>query len=173
MAAPVLAQQLVGVPVVDEVVVGDTPLVLNGAGVRTRLLAQIYVGALYLPERLDAAEAVLHAPGPKCIRLHFLRDAPAEQIISELLDRFQGNADAASYAELVQRIEELNGAFPDIRAGDVVRIELGARSGTEVWINDWLLAEIPGSDFQAAALKLWVGDHPADEGLKQAMLGRP
>lgn len=172
LATPAQALRMAGVYVPERVVVEDTPLILNGAGVRWYMLAKVYVGALYLPERMDTTDAILQTPAPKSIFLHLLRDVTAEQVVADSLDRFRANASDAAYARLRERIDRFNGALPDLQAGDVVRIDLVHPERTHVWVDDQLLATIPGRDFQAAVLKLWLGDHPADERLKQAMLGK-
>jgi len=152
--------------------VEDNPLVLNGAGVRRHLMAKVYIGALYLPERMEAPDEILQSPAPKSVFLYLLRDVTAEQVITDTLEHFRANASGAAYAQLRERIDQFNGALPNLRAGDVVRIDLVHAARTHIWLGDELLTTIPGRDFQAAVLQLWLGDHPADERLKQAMLGK-
>lgn len=170
-AATVHSQEVEGVQVPHELLVQDTPLVLNGVGVRSKLFVKAYVGALYLPAPARAPHAVIAAPGPKCIRLVLLRDVDAASMIDELLTRFRANASVVAYGALRDRIDQLNGVFPDMRAGDVVRLELNDAAVTRFWLNDALLAEFAGYDFQTAVLNLWLGDRPADTRLKQALLG--
>ena len=66
-AMPVRAADIEGVRVEDRIALpGGTALVLNGAGVRTKLaFAKLYVGALYLPAKQAAAEAILKDGGAK------------------------------------------------------------------------------------------------------------
>ena len=170
-AAAAAAQELEGVQVPPQVTVQDTTLVLNGAGVRWKLFVKAYVGALYLAEPTRTPQQVIAAPGPKCIRLVLLRDVEASSMVDELLTRFRGNSTAEAYEQLRERIDELNGALPDLRTGDIVRLDLADSDRTDFWINDALVASFGGADFQTAVLKLWLGDRPADERLKQALLG--
>lgn len=174
LAAPRSADavRVAGVHVPERVVVEDTPLVLNGAGVRRHLMAKVYVCALYLPARMAAPDAILRTPAPKSIFLFLLRDVTAEQVVADSLEHFRANATEAAYEELRERIDRFNGVLPDLRAGDIVRIDLFRCDRTQIWLGDQLLTTIPGPDFQAAVLNLWLGDHPADERLKQAMLGK-
>jgi long-chain acyl-CoA synthetase len=41
----------------------------------------------------------------------------------------------------------------------------------QVWINDRLRGKVAGDDFARALLRIWLGEHPADSGLKEALLG--
>jgi hypothetical protein len=168
---PAWGQEIEGVNVADGVVLNETPLVLNGAGVRQHYLSDVYIAALYLVQPADTPEAVMAVPVPKRVRLHLLRDVAAEDMVDAYLVRFRANASEADYGQLRDRIESFKDAFPNLRSGDVADVDL-VPEGTEIWINGWLLAEIPGKDFQTAVLKLWLGDHPADQTLRQAMLGR-
>lgn len=170
-SGPVLAQEIEGVRIPPQVTVYDTPLVLNGAGVRSKFFVKAYVGALYLPAPARAPHAVMTAPGAKCIRLVLLRDVDAASMVDELLNRFRANASDAAYGALRDRINQLDGVFPDMRAGDVVRLEMSESGVTRFWLNEALLAEFSGHDFQTAVLSLWLGDRPADASLKQALLG--
>ena len=49
------AAEVEGVKLADKVQVGGAELVLNGAGVRTRVFFKVYVGALYLRAKSTAA----------------------------------------------------------------------------------------------------------------------
>lgn len=56
---------LAGVTLDDTFTLSDQALVLNGAGVRSKFLVDVYVGALYLPRRSRTAHEVLTTqPGP-------------------------------------------------------------------------------------------------------------
>lgn len=169
--APVTAQEIEGVNVPEEVMLGDTPLVLNGAGVRAKLFVKAYVGALYLPAPTRTPEEVIGSSGPKSVRLVLLRDVEATSMLDELLARFRANSSEEAYGQLRGRIDQFNGALPNLRTGDVVRLDLSDSGRTDFWVNDALIASFIGDDFQAAVLRLWLGDHPADEKLKQALLG--
>jgi len=165
------AQEIEGVHVPERVTVQDTALVLNGAGVRWKRFVKAYVGALYLPEPSRVPDQVIAAPGPKCIRLVLLRDVEAGTMVEELLARFRANSSDEAYGQLSERIDQLNGALPNFRTGDIVRLDLAGAERTDFWVNDALVASFIGEDFQAAVLRLWLGDRPADEKLKQALLG--
>lgn len=169
--AAVPAQDIEGVHVPEHVTVQDTALVLNGAGVRWKLFVKAYVGALYLPQPARVPDQIIAAPGPKCIRLVLLRDIEAAAMVEELLARFRANSSDEAYGQLSERINQLNGALPNFRTGDIVRLDLAGAERTDFWVNDALVASFIGEDFQAAVLKLWLGDRPADETLKQALLG--
>jgi hypothetical protein len=95
-AMPVRAAEIEGVRVPDQVRLDDgaAALVLNGAGVRTRLIFKVYVGALYLQQKRVSADAVLADAGARRVALHMLRDLTAEQLFSALLRIWLGGRPA-------------------------------------------------------------------------------
>src|SRR5512140_2786267 len=66
------AMKIAGITMPDSFTAGDTPLVLNGAGVRTKLAISIYAGGLYLKMKSTAAAAIIDADEPMSIRLHIV-----------------------------------------------------------------------------------------------------
>jgi len=151
-----------------------TPLQLNGAGVRRKLFFKIYVGALYLPAPARAAAAVLAMPGPKRVAMHFLyKEVSRKKLANGWRDGFENNLDAAVFRSLRDRLTRFNGLFRAVRRGDVIALDFLPDGSTEVWINNELQGRVRGRDFQRALLLVWLGDDPADEDLKQAMLNTP
>src|ERR1039457_7580380 len=67
------ALEVAGVNLADSVHLGNRDLLLNGAGVRTKLFFKIYVAALYLGEKTHVAEAPLNQSAEKRIVLHRFR----------------------------------------------------------------------------------------------------
>ena len=53
------ALELAGVKLPDTVQAGNTSLQLNGAGIRTKLIFKVYVGALYLPQKQTSVDAII------------------------------------------------------------------------------------------------------------------
>ena len=58
---PMLAQasMIADVDVAEQMTVVEQPLILNGAGVRSKFFMDLYVGSLYLPTKAHTLEDVL------------------------------------------------------------------------------------------------------------------
>lgn len=173
LIAPVAqAEDVAGVRVPETIELQGETLALNGAGVRTRFFVKVYVGALYLkqPAR-NAVSAIGQAP-PKSVRLHFLyKEVSTEKLAEAWNDGFRGNTPPETLAALEPRIARFNALFPTARKGDTIRLDLLSDGATRVLVNDQTLGTIPGADFQEALLRIWLGEKPADAGLKRSMLG--
>ncbi len=149
-------------------------LVLNGAGVRTRVVFKIYVGALYLQQKRGAPEAIFSDAGPKRVALHMLREITADQLFGALNDGLKANHTPEQLAKLESQTREFEGIFkktPNARSGDVILLDYLPATGTRVTINDEVKGNIAGAEFYAALLRIWLGEKPAEAGLKKALLG--
>lgn len=172
------ALDLAGVTVDDTVKTHayGTDLKLNGAGIRQRFFMDIYVGALYLPEPARDTAAVLEQRGAKRMSLHFVhKEVDAEKLVAAWTEGFEKNLPPEQFRALRPRIANFNGLFPTLRKGDRVDIDILPRADkgatTQVWLNGALRGKVGGGDFARALLLIWLGEHPVDADLKQALLG--
>ena len=166
------AWEIAGVTVPESATIKNKVLVLNGAGIREKFFFKIYVGALYLRVKRTTAGEVLADPGAKRIVMSFLYNKVSlKKIVAGWNKGFEGNCTPAELKVLQDRINDFNSLFTPVRKGDVIRLDYIPKEGTQVWINDTLRGVVPGEDFQQALLKIWLGPDPADEDLKNAMLG--
>lgn len=175
-ATPATAAEIEGVKVPDRVRVSEAgpELTLNGAGVRTRVVFKVYVGALYLAQKRNSAVAVLTDGGAKRVALHLLREITAEQLFSALGDGLRNNHAPDQLAKLEPQIRQLEGIFAQVKAvksGDVVVLDIAPGAGTRLTVNGEARGTVAGDEFSTALLRVWLGDKPAEESLKKAMLG--
>ena len=171
-----LAAEVQGVRLEERVKLGASELVLNGAGVRTRLIFKVYVGALYLPERKSGAAEVLAMKGPKRVSMTLLRELSAQQLIDALEDGIRANHSQTEIAALKERIDAFAAVMREIGSAKektVIALDFLPESGTRIAVDGAARGEpIPGEDFYAALLKIWLGGKPVDADLKKAMLGQ-
>ena len=71
-----------------------------------------------------------------------------------------------------RRIDALHRAYRDVRPDDRYSLTYLPDVGTELRLNNELLASIPGNDFAEAYFGIWLGNQPLDEGLRDELLGR-
>lgn len=168
------AREVAGVHLDERIEVGPgaTPLVLNGAGIRSKFFFKIYVGALYLPEPASEPDAILAMPGAKRVLMHFLyKEVDAEKLEATWREGFAANTSAEEHNALTERLDRFAAMFRTVKRGDRIRLDYLPETGTGVWLNDELQGTVRGEDFHRALLRIWLGDAPADNSLKAAMLG--
>lgn len=174
---PASAQAVVveGARYESTVLLGGERLVLNGVGVRRRFVFDIYAGGLYVPQRASRTEELVTQPGPKRVALRFLRDVDGELFVTSLHNGLKANHSETELARWKPQVDTLTRTIQTIalaRRGDSVNFEYTPEDGTRVTVNGVTRGPlIPGADFYAAVLRVWLGETPADAGLKKGMLG--
>ncbi len=172
MAQPI---EVEGVKLDATAQVGPAALQLNGAGVRTRAIFKVYVAGLYVPQKSTDAAALLAQKGPRRISITMLRSVDAESFAGALNDGLKGNHSEAQITGWKSQIETLNAnlkAAGEAKKGDLIHFEYLPETGTRVTVNGQPRGTaIPGEDFYTAVMRIWIGDKPADGGLKKGLLG--
>ena len=170
------AVEVAGVKFDDRTRVGNAELVANGAGLRKKVFFKVYAMALYLPQKSTDAEAVLAASGGKRIAITLLRDLTAQQFVEALQEGMANNHTDAEMAGLKDRLKQLTDvmlAIGEAREGTTIVIDWLPDSGTRLTVNGQVKGkDIAGEDFYRALLKIWLGSKPAQDDLKQALLGK-
>ena len=168
------AGQLGDVALPDKVTLdgSDVELQLNGVGYRTRFVFKVYIGALYTESRITSRDEAQALKGPKRILMHMVHDeVDSKKITDAWNEGFEDNNSDDQLEKLQPRIDTFNSFFPDLKKGDVLLYDFIPATGTRVTINGQEKGIIEGADFYAALLDIWLGDEPADDDLKEAMLG--
>lgn len=167
------AAEVAGVRIEDRVRIGSQDLMLNGAGLRSRMFFKVYVAALYLPRKATAAATILDSPEPRRVGLHLLRDLDADALVGALKEGLRQNHTDSELAGLrseLDQFETLMRRIGNAKAGDLITLDFSA-DGTAVGFNGQGRGAVSGDAFGRALLKVWLGDKPVDAGLKQALLG--
>lgn len=176
LALPASAAEVGGVKLADKATVAGSELALNGAGIRSRLVFKVYAMGLYLSQKAGTPQAALEAPGAKRVSIVLMRDLSAQQFVDALNEGLQKNASAAEQEALKGRMAELSQAMlavGEAKTGTPVQLDWLPDSGTRLSVAGQQRGkDIPGEDFYRALLKIWIGDKPAQDDLKQALLGK-
>jgi long-chain acyl-CoA synthetase len=171
--SPGQARELAGVKLPDSAAVQGQNLVLNGAGIRTRVIIKVYVAGLYTAQKTSDANAVISAESPRRVHMVMLRDLGADALNDALQEGLKKNHSAAALAELDAEAKQLGSLMMSIgkaKEGDAIILDF-SKAGVAVQVAGADKGTIPNPKFAAALLRVWLGDQPADAGLKKAMLG--
>lgn len=171
-AVPALAAEVGGVKLDDKVSIGGQELVLNGAGIRTRVMFKVYVGSLYVPAKATDLAGVL-GKGPRRVQMNILRNLSADQLVDALVDGLKDNNSEQELAAVKAQTGELvtiMKAFGEVKEGNVVTLDF-IDDATKIGFNGAARGSIAGGPFNRALMKVWLGDKPVQADLKKAMLG--
>ena len=171
------ATELAGVRLSPTVQVGGSTLVLNGAGIRWRLVVRVYTAGLYLAAKASTPEAVLAAAGPKRLHVVMLRDIDGNDLGKLFTRGMQDNSSRADFAKSIPgtlRMAELFAVKKRLTQGESFSVDWLPGQGTSILINGKLQGEpIKEPEFFQALMRIWLGTSPADANLKDALLGLP
>jgi hypothetical protein len=170
------AQALVvkGVKVDETVQVGVNTLVLNGAGVRTKMMFKVYVAALYLGQKQTDANAVIGDHGSKRMSMHFLREVSSEKLLHGIDEGFSDNNNSSEMAVIEPQMKAFRLMMisaKEVKEGDVILLDYTPTS-TAVSLNGKSLGKVEGEAFNQALFRVWLGTHAIDVSLKKALLGQ-
>ena len=168
------ARQIDDVSLPDSVTIDgtDVKLQLNGMGYRTKFIFDIYIGGLYTESKVDSRDAAQALTGPKRVVMHMVYDeVEREKITNGWKVGFEENNSDEKLKKLQARLNTFNSYFPDLKKNDVLLFDYIPATGTRVTLNGEVKGVIEGADFYTALLDVWLGEEPADDDLKDAMLG--
>jgi hypothetical protein len=180
LALPAWAQSAVtveGSSFAGAITLADTPLQLNGVGLRAVAWLKGYAAALYLPRKATTTPQVLAQTGPKRLRLKMLVEVSAEEFVKAFhkgVSRNSAPAEAARLAERMLRFDTQVRSLGKLRKGDVVDLDFLPGRGLLMSRNGAARFDpIAGEDLYAALLRCFLGERPADPELKVGLLGGP
>lgn len=174
MASSTQAATVAGVDLPDSLESAGNELQLNGAGLREKWMLDLYVGGLYLQNVTQDAQAIVKADEPMAIKLHMVSGLVTSDKMKAATNEGFENATNGNLAPIQSSIDEFISAFDEeIMENDVFDIVYVPGTGLEVYKNEELLKTINGGiSFKEAVFGIWLSDKPAQEDLKEKMLGK-
>jgi len=163
-----------GVKIDDKATVGGQELVLNGAGMRTRLFIKVYVGALYLPQKTNNIQGVIGRNQPRRMALALQRDVSAEQLLEAMRAGLADNNSQADLDAIKPQVDEFAKIFKSLgeaKAGQLITIDYTPADGTRIALDGAVKGTLAGEAFNKALMTIWLGEKPVQEPLKKALLG--
>ncbi|MEP1215028.1 MAG: chalcone isomerase family protein [Marinobacter sp.] len=173
LSAPATAMTVEGVDLPDTYSAMDTELKLNGAGTRSKWFMDLYVGGLYVPETIDDGQAIINADEPQAITLHIISGMiTSDKMKSATMEGFENSTDG-DLAAIQDDVDTFLDVFSEeIKDGDVFDLVYLPGEGVRVLKNGEERATIGDLEFKKALFGIWLSDEPAQEDLKEKMLGQ-
>lgn len=169
------ALTLHGVDIPPQVEVGGKTLTLNGAGTRYVFLFKVYTAALYLPQKSAQPQAIYTMAGPKELKLTMLRDVSGKELGDKLNEGIKNNLSPQEFSAFIPSLVQLGGLFAQknqIKTGETVTIQDIPGKGSTIAIDGVASGgTFTEPQFFNSMLKIWLGKDPAEDRLKQALLG--
>ena len=164
--------EISGITIPNSETFGKHKLQLNGAGVREKLWIDLYVGGLYLAEKSSDASVIVNSENAMAVKLHIVSSLiSSKKMISAVEEGFENSTDDNT-APIQKEIDQFIGFFKEeITKDDVFDITYQPERGVVAYKNGEEKGTIKGMKFKKALFGIWLSNRPADDDLKEAMLG--
>lgn len=167
------AAKVGGVSLPQTLSAGDQTLTLNGAGIRKKFFIKLYVSALYLQDKSNHAAAITESDAPMAIRLSIVSSLINSKKMEKATREGFENSTHGNTQPLKAEIEQFIEVFrKPISEGDVYDLIYTPEGGTEVIKNKQSITTVEGLGFKKALFGIWISDRPAQDSLRNAMLGK-
>ena len=166
------AKEIEGVDMPESLEAGQTKLMLNGAGSRTKFFIDVYVGGLYLKEKSQDPKAIIEDDAPMAVRLHIISSLITSEKMEKAWREGFENATKGNTRAIDSQVEKFIAVFKEkIEENDIFDLIYTPGKGLEVYKNSKLKSLIEGLAFKRALFGIWLSEKPAQKSLKKAMLG--
>jgi hypothetical protein len=174
-AMPAYAIDVSGVNVAEVTSVAGKELKLNGAGMRSKFFIKIYAMGLYLPEKKTTAAEVQALAGSRRVTLHLQREVNGDELGQSFLSGLNKNSTDEEKTKVMAQTNQFAKMFTTlepVKKGDIVTLDWIPDTGTVTSLNGKKIGEtLPDVAFYNAVLRIWLGDSPAQDNLKNELLG--
>lgn len=151
----------------------EQKLVLNGAGVKSRWIFNLYTAGLYIPKKNNNAQQVMDCDCPTVLRIVIVTSLISVSYFHSEVDKWFDEAMEGKTKHLLSRIEQFKAAFGEsVNKYDDVMMYYTPGIGIEIYKNGKYMDVIKGLDFKQALSKLWLGEKTRSPELKNALLGK-
>jgi hypothetical protein len=171
LALPVAAKEVSGVQFPETLQAEGKDLKLNGAGLRKKLVFNVYAAGLYVENPSQSAQQIIESDQVKRVRLSMLRDLDKKTITEAIVDGFKKNSKDKLPA-LQQRLDTFTAAIPDVKKGEELLLTYVPGKGTTIESKGGQKISVEGKDFSDALFSVWLGKSPVDGSLRDGMLGK-
>jgi len=178
LASPALHAETVevaGVKYESPVNVNGNMIELNGAGVRYKAVFKVYTAGLYLGKKTDDIDTALNSNVPKRLHLTMLREVDAAELGRLFTKGMEQNATREEFGKAINgvlRVGEIFSGRKGLAVGEHFSVDYIPGTGSVIQLNGKVQGTpIREPEFYSAFLRIWLGKSPADQALKEALMG--
>ncbi len=179
LSTPVLSAtvDIGGVKVDDSISIYNNTLVLNGAGLVMNGKIPSYTAHIYAKQKFTTLDAMFALPGPKRLMITAVREVDTGPILKMLSRSVDATAAKGDLAKLIPGMVNIGNIFKankSLKPGEVMTVDWVPITGMVIYIG----GKIQGNPMREpelfrATMAVWMGEPPADAGLKAGLLGQP
>ena len=147
-------------------------LILNGQGTRDKFFLDLYVGGLYLKEKNSNFQNIIDSNEKMNIRLHIVSSLITSKKMENGTREGFTKSTNGNTEQIKEKIETFLAVFlEEIKENDIYDFLYIPSTGLQIYKNNKLKETITGLEFKKALYGIWIGKNPAQNSLKEDMLG--
>jgi hypothetical protein len=135
-----------------------------------RMFFKLYDVALYAAPGATAKD-VLAAQTHFRLQFRYLREIKKSIILESADKMLRKNLSPAELRQISERVDRINEAYRTVKDGDRSSLTYQPDVGTTLAINGKPQITIEGEDFAHLYVKIWLGEQPISQTLRQSVLG--
>ncbi|ANO48675.1 chalcone isomerase family protein [Flavobacterium columnare] len=153
---------------------GGKKIQLNGFGTRSKAWVDVYVQALYLTALSQDSQIIMDSETDMAIRIEIISKMVTSRKLTNAMEKGFEKSCGERLNVMMPKINQFKALLSDeIVKGDVYILSYNPKDETiSVTKNDKLKGKVEGKDFKKALFGIWLSQEPADEDLKNELLGR-
>lgn len=170
-----LAQKTVGgITMPEKLVLKENTLLLNGAGVREKMWIDLYACGLYVKTKSNDANSIINSEELSGIKIHIVSSLITSEKMNNAVEDGFKKAAGDDMDKLRKDVDTFKAIFEkeDIKKGDIYDIIYIPNKGVVVFKNGKIFPAIDNFEFKKALFAIWLGEDPADDDLKEELLGK-
>ena len=166
------ALEIADVNIPGNIKAGNTGLVLNGAGIRTKFFLKLYVGGLYLKNPNNDPQEIINTDEEMAIKLHIISSMITSEKMENAVNEGFENSTNGNIEPIKEEIENFISVFKqEIKEDDVYDLIYLPDKGVDIYKNGGFFSNIKGLEFKKALFGIWLCNEPAQKSLKKSLLG--
>lgn len=138
-----------------------------------QLVGQARLKVLFWPvydSRLYSLDGAYHdGQRPLRLEIRYLRDIAAAELVENTQNEWQRLPPVPAQSE--QWLQQLAQMWPDVSAGDVLDLQVGAHGRSAFRVNGQLLGVVDDPDFGQYFLSIWLSPQTSRPDLRLALIG--
>lgn len=156
----------------DTLTFDDKELILNGAGVRSKFVYDLYIAALYLKEPSTDPVAIMEADETMALRLYITSDLLTEKRFIKYTYKGFKKSTNNNLGAIDEQVQTLLNSFEGaVNKGDMFEFVYKPGIGTEIYRNGEKRAVGTSLEFKKAFWGIWLSKKPVTVMLRNQMLG--
>ncbi|MFK7050614.1 chalcone isomerase family protein [Flavobacterium columnare] len=153
---------------------GGKKIQLNGFGTRSKAWVDVYVQALYLTALSQDPHVIMDSETDMAIRIEIISKMVTARKLTNAMEKGFEKSCGEKLNAMMPKINQFKSLLSEeIVKGDVYVLSYNPKEeAITVTKNEKLKGKVEGKDFKKALFGIWLSDEPADEDLKNELLGK-